>query len=340
MIDIFHPQVSKVTKGLEGKLILIYGTNRTGKTLNATKAEKPYVIGFERGLNAIPGIPFAPISTWRDWTDTVRQLTNASTKDQAQSLYKTIIIDTADAMGDLASDYVCGVFGADSIGSGNKGYGLWKEYSAEITKWLRILTNAGYTIIFIAHDGEREFLDERGNKYNKIYPRGDKRVIDPICDLCDFICYAQPQPPAPNGDFVPAKLYLTGTRYYHAGSRFTEVVSEIPEWTMEKLDKAIQDCVVAEEKKSGKKASKFKEVREEEEKSAKSKWAEFSTSELIQKCIEKGQKTIDVTGSPDFYQEILYEEFGTKEGFKVSAATESQRPQVEQLLDALINKGY
>ena len=38
MVDIFNPQVSVVTKGLEGKLILIYGTNRTGKTSNAVKA--------------------------------------------------------------------------------------------------------------------------------------------------------------------------------------------------------------------------------------------------------------------------------------------------------------
>ena len=27
MVDIFNPEVSQVTKGIEGKLILIYGTN-------------------------------------------------------------------------------------------------------------------------------------------------------------------------------------------------------------------------------------------------------------------------------------------------------------------------
>lgn len=340
MIDVFNPQISKVTKGLEGKLILIYGTNRTGKTLNATKANRPFVVGFERGLNAIPGIPFAPISNWRDWTEVVRQLTSAATKQKAQELYKTIIIDTADAMGDLAADYVCGVFGADSIGTGNKGYGLWKEYSAEITKWLRSLTNAGYTVIFIAHEGEREFLDERGAKYTKIFPKGDKRVIDPICDLCDFICYAQPQSISEKGEAVLSKLYLVGNRYFHAGSRFTDIVPEIPEWDMDKLDKAIKDAVTAEEKKSGKKASTYTEVEKELSEVKKSKWADFSTSDLIKKCIEKGQATIDKTGSPEFYQNILEEEFGTKEGFKVSAATESQRVQVEQLLDALIAKGY
>lgn len=339
MIDIFNPQVSKVTKGLEGKLILIYGTNRTGKTLNATKSKRPFVVGFERGLNAIPGIPFVPIGSWRDWTEVVRQLTGSG-KEKAQEIYNTIIIDTADAMGDLAADYVCGVFGAESIGSGNKGYGLWKEYSAEITKWLRILTNAGYTVIFIAHEGEREFVDERGMKYVKVYPKGDKRVIDPICDLCDFICYAQPQAANDKQDFVLSKLYLKGNQFFHAGSRFTEIVKEIPEWTMEKLDEAIKNAVSAEEKKSGKKASSFKEVQKELDEVKSSPWDKYTTSELIQMCIAKGEETIKKTGSPEFYQSILMEEFSTKEGFKVSAATESQRPMVEQLLNALIAKGY
>lgn len=119
MIDIFNPQVSQVVAGLEGKLILIYGTNRTGKTLNAVKAKKPFVVGFERGLNAIPGIPFVPISSWRDWTDTVKQLTGPQMV-QAKEVYNTIIIDTIDAMGDLAADYICGLFGCDTVGSGKQ----------------------------------------------------------------------------------------------------------------------------------------------------------------------------------------------------------------------------
>lgn len=119
MIDIFNPPVSEVVGGLEGKIILIYGTNRTGKTINAVKGEKPFVIGFERGLNAIPGVPFSPITTWRDWTDTVKQLTGPK-KEEAKKLYKTIIIDTMDAMGDLADEYVCQLKGINSIAEGKQ----------------------------------------------------------------------------------------------------------------------------------------------------------------------------------------------------------------------------
>lgn len=340
MIDIFNPQVSTVTKGLEGKLILIYGTNRTGKTLNAVKAEKPYVIGFERGLNAIPGIPYGPISKWKDWTDTVKQFTGEKMA-KAKEMYKTIIIDTADAMGELAAEHVCNIFGVDTIGAGNKGFGLWKEYAAEINTWLRKLTNAGYTIIFIAHEGEREFSDGRGEKYQKIYPRGEKRVMDPICDLCDFICYAQVQPNNEKGEAVMSTLYLSGNRNFHAGSRFEDIVPVIPQWTMEKLEQAISDAIVKNEARTGKKAQSFETEMQQRAEANKTKWSDKTVDELCDLCIEKGKKMIDANGGkPDAYQDLLFDELGNRE-FKVSASrAEKFRPQIEQLLDALEQRGY
>ena len=337
MVDIFNPQVSVVTKGLEGKLILIYGTNRTGKTSNAVKATKPLVVGFERGLNAISGVPYVPIKNWNDWTNTVKQLTGAKS-EEAKKLYQTIIVDTIDAMGDLAAEYVSGVYGVPSIGAGNRGYGLWKEYSAEINKWLRLLTNAGYTVIFIAHDDTREFLDEKGEKYSKVYPRGDKRVVDPIADLCDFICFAQPVA-ASDGSENLSTLYLVGSRSFHAGSRFKYITPSINEWNMEKLEQAISDAIAAEEKQSGKKSGDFKTVKKAVDKATASPYDNKTITELIELCVAKGQKSLDKTGSPDEYLAIMQEELGTND-FKASAATEQQRQQVIQLIEALTKKGY
>ena len=55
-LDIFAPQYSTVAKGLEGKVILVYGGNNLGKTKQATRMKKPFYLPFEAGLNAIPGI--------------------------------------------------------------------------------------------------------------------------------------------------------------------------------------------------------------------------------------------------------------------------------------------
>lgn len=221
----------------------------------------------------------------------------------------------------------------------NRGYGYWKEYGAEIAKWLRSLTNAGYTVIFIGHEGTREMQDEKGAKYDKIYPRGEKRVVDPIADLCDFIIYVQVQPLNDKGEQVNSTLYLQGTRAFHAGTRFTEVPAFIPQWDMSKLEAVIQAAVEAEERKSNVKAVTFEENKKTLEEAAKSKWAHLSLEELKGMCVEKGGKTIEATGTPEFYQNILRQEFNTTE-FQASKAGEQQRPQLEQLLDALIAAGY
>ncbi|MBD5073979.1 AAA family ATPase, partial [Xanthomonas citri pv. citri] len=55
-IDIFNPQVSVVAKGLEGKVITIYGSNNLGKTKQSTRMKKPLYLPFEKGLNAIAGV--------------------------------------------------------------------------------------------------------------------------------------------------------------------------------------------------------------------------------------------------------------------------------------------
>ena len=339
-VDIFNPEVSQVVKGIEGKLILIYGTNRTGKTKNLTKAQKPLVCCFENGLGAINGVPNVKIKKWSDWTSFVKQLTSEKTVADAKKLYSSIIVDTIDGMADLASDFICGNFGVARINDGNRGYGLWKEYGAEINKQLRLLTGAGYTVFFIAHEGERTFQNEKGEEFVRIYPRGDKRVVDPICDLCDIIAYAQLQPQTEDGGAPLSTVYLDGSPAYQAGSRFTHMVREIPEWNIEKLDKALKDAVEAEEEESGMKAATIQEVQK---KAAKAKKEEIekklSVEELIDIIGSKLQAMTEKEGSIDSYADLMQNLLGTTD-FKASQATEAQRQQLEMLIDGLTELGY
>ena len=43
--DIFSPFISKIADGMEGKVILVYGGNSTGKTKQATRMPKPFYLG-------------------------------------------------------------------------------------------------------------------------------------------------------------------------------------------------------------------------------------------------------------------------------------------------------
>lgn len=249
--DIFNPNISSVPKGMEGKTILVYGSNRTGKTYQGAKLPKPFYLGFESGINGISGIPFLPVLTWSDFIKLANQLTNPLTLDKAREMYQTLLFDSVDVAALLCQDYVCSKYGSDSIATGNKGYGLWKEYEQEFFRQINKLTSVGYTVYFISHEGTRKFYDENNEEYEKIYPTGDKRSIDPVCNLVDIIAYARVNGMDENGEEIKSSLYLKNTRFYHAGSRFDYLTPFIKEFTAENLQKAIADAVEMEEKNGG-----------------------------------------------------------------------------------------
>ena len=253
-IDIFNPQISVLSYDLSGKTLLIYGSNRTGKTRQLTRLPKPCYLAFEAGINGIASVPFFSMRKWSDFVQFVKQIANEKNTEKAKEMYQTIILDEASIMGRVCSEFVCEKYGVDRINDGNSGYGLWKEYSGEFEKWLNLLTSVGFTVAFIAHEGTRDFNDENGEEYSKIYPAGDKRIIDPICNLVDIIAYAAVNGTDEEGNEIKSSLFLTNTKKYHAGSRFDYLTGYIQEFTAENLQSAIEEAVRKQEEAEGVKA--------------------------------------------------------------------------------------
>lgn len=343
MIDIFNPEVSQVVHGLKGKLITIFGQPKSGKTSNAVKAEKPVVLRFEQGLNAISGVRNFPMNKWSDFTTFVRGITNPANAEKAHAMYETIIVDTIDRMFSLAEEYICNTYGIVSIdrdSTGKKGYGSWREYRNEVSKWINMLTNAGFTVIFIGHDDTKTFQTDKGVEYTKVIPRGDKRCVEFIEDACDIIGYAEPQPYDENGNEVLSTLHLKGTMAFLAGSRFKYLPESIPAWNMSKLEAALKKAMEQEEAETGVETISFeqqqereRQKKEEEEKNKK------PIADLIYAIGAKVQKMIETEGNKTAYEDILEEEIGYRE-FRAQEATEKQREQLEQILMALEKKGY
>ena len=343
MLNIFEPEVSCVTAGLKGKSILLYGGNRTGKTQNCAAAPKSVFLRFENGLNALSGVRSFPIQRWTDYTAIVKQLTAPANAEKAHAAYETIVIDTIDRMLALGEEYICsvyGVIGVDRDSTGKKGYGVWREYRAEVCKWINMLTNSGYTIIFIGHDDVRTLQNDRGEEYNKIYPRGDRRSVDFIADICDIIAYACNCCNDENGNPVKSTLYLDGTSAFLAGSRFPKLVPSIPEWDIAKLEAAVADAVNEGAASVGATVYNYDDV-------AAVKMAEAQKAESTKRPIEElitaiGTKVagmIAKDGNKDAYDMMLEEELGNRE-FRAQEATEKQREQLEQILNALTERGY
>lgn len=327
-LDIFAPQVSTVSYDLSGKTLLIYGTNRTGKTKQLTKLPKPCYLAFEAGINGISGVPFFPMRKWSDFVSFVRQITKESNMEKAKEMYQTIILDEASVCGRLCSEFICEKWGAESIGSANNGFGLWKEYSQEFEKQLILLTSVGFTCAFIAHEGTRDFKDEKGEVYSKIYPAGDKRIIDPICNLVDIIGYAAVNGVDENGAEIKSSLYLVNTKRYHAGSRFDYLKNYLSEFTAEGLQQAMKEAIEEEERVSGMKAVDYNTQQQSYKRDEK------SYDELKEEIKQFAMKLYeeDETGknNGDKYIAIVEEHLGKGNGVQDTS------PSQKQLLELIV----
>ena len=334
-LSIFKPQISRVARGLEGKSLLIWGQNRVGKTSVTCRLPKPVVLCMEDGVNAINGVPFFKILDWKDYVQFVKEITDPKNSEQAHEMYQTIIIDQIEALGDLCGQYVCTKFGVQTIGEQlvrpdgkvDGRFNGYKELDAENKKWLRKLILSGFTVVYIGHEGSREIVDEQGNKYTKLYPRGDKRIVDAICDAVDIIAYARPNGMDENGREVKSSLYMVNTKQFLAGSRFDYLAPYLPAFTPEALENAVADAVKKQEEVEGFKAVSFAEQKETKEVAPA-----MDTAEVKQKIQQIAAKYVDAekcTLDPRV-TEIIEEYLG--KGAKISAATKEQHQQLEMVL--------
>ncbi|MBX0320325.1 ATP-binding protein [Shouchella clausii] len=250
--NIFEPQVSKVSKGLEGKMIVLYGGNSTGKTKQATRMEKPFYLGFEQGIRAINGVPFLPINNWSDFKKINKQLTQKTTLEKAKELYQTIVFDEVYVSAKYCQAYICDLYDANSIGDGNNGYGLWTEYENEFFGEIDKLMKAGYTLVFIGHE-------KYDNDIKKIVPKGDIRSMGPIRDNADLVVYLTPNGIDENGEVIKSSAWFAETKDFFARSRFDYIDTYLEEFTAENLKEAIEKAIERQEAAEGVKAVTFKE---------------------------------------------------------------------------------
>lgn len=327
--DIFNPKISKVVAGIDGKCILIHSDERKlGKTYQSCRMPKPFYLRFEQGINAIDGIPYADLTSWRDFMKVNKQLTDPKTLDKVKEMYSTIIFDTVDVAIKWCEQYVCMVAGVTRINDGNRGYGLWKELETAWFTEINKLTNAGYTVIFIAHSEEKEKTNPvTGEKYTQMVAKGSKRTIDLILDLVDFIGYVKSNGFDSDGNEIPSSIYFANTPEFQAGSRFKYMPNVITPFTAENLQEAIKEAVKKEEAENGVKAISFEQKKEMEKKEDK-----IPFDQLMDKIQDLGQRFVDANHTQDLLDTV---ESVLGSGKKVSECTAKQYDAVAVVFDEL-----
>lgn len=282
--DIFNAPVSTVAKGLGGKVITLVGSNNLGKTKQATRMEKPFHLSFEKGLRAIPGIPYASINKWADFKIVNGQLTNPMNLEKLKEQYQTIIFDEVYTAAMYCQDYLCKQNGVKTIGDGNNGYGLWKEYEKEFWTEIDLLLGAGFTLVFIMHDDVDKDTGQR-------IPKGDKRSVKPIIDNSDLVLYLTPNSYMGEDGKVVKEMstaWTVETPQFFARSRFDFLATHIHPFTAENLESAVAEAVRLEEENSGIEAVTF----EEQLASSKTETADFETLMATVKTV--GNELVDL----------------------------------------------
>ena len=319
-LDIFNPQISKVSKGLEGKAILIYGNNSLGKTLQATRMEKPYYLGFEMGIRGISGVPFLPLNTWLDFKKINAQLTNPKTLDKVKELYQTIIFDEVFASARMCQEHICRINGAAHMGeNAPKGVdrpNLWTAYEAEYYGEIMKLLKSGFTIAFIGHES-------KDKDTGQIIPKGDVRSMTVVRDNADIIAYLVSNGLDENGKVIKSSAYFATTPDFFARSRYDYMDTYLEEFTAEGLERVVAEGIEREEKVTGIKAVSF----EEQQKLLESEELDF---EAIQKEINEVGVQIAQAGYLNELVELVEKHLG--KGIKVTDAKKSQIESLAVLL--------
>ena len=320
-IDIFNPQKTVIAKGMAGKSALIYGSNSVGKTAQAVRMPKPFVIATESGLNATVNIPYIRVNSWADFTKIVKQLTSKTTVEKARQLYDTIIIDELYAAALLCQDYIQKVIGGGALTLGDTIEGgkvnLYQAYEKEFFKTVNTLLSCDYTVIFIGHAQEKD---------GKMFPKGDKRSVDPVRDFVDYVIYVESNGVDEDGKVIPSSAYLAETDRFFARSRFDTTPTYLPVWSAEALEEAVNIGIEGLEKKSGVKAVSYQEQK------AQNTTKEYNYEETMDALQEVGQRFASAN-KMDELTEIVEQTLGR--GKKVSECTKAQIQAMIIILDDL-----
>lgn len=221
-IDIMNIQPTKVKPGLEGKIILLSGEKKTGKTTFLSKLPGCLIIGCEPGTNLISGALVQPCNTWTEFKQIVKQLKS----DEAKEKFKFIGIDPLGILWNLCAKFT---WMQKNDGSDLSDYeiGISQNKSMnEFSSAIMDIAREGYGLVMISHITAKDVPNDIGFKYGtEIMPDLPKRPRSFIEGLADLTVNVIAEPNE-NGQTVPY-MYLretiaNGIRV-KAGGRYTNL---------------------------------------------------------------------------------------------------------------------
>ncbi len=164
-----------ITKGKQDKALkmVLYGVESVGKSTFAANAPDAIIIDIEHGSANLDTDRVEDIHTYDDLMEALRYFY------KEDHPYKTIVIDSVEAVEQLCYAKVIKDSEVDSIEKVGGGYG--KGYTAASEKFFHILHGLdalwkkGFHIIAIGHAEIKTYINPEGNDYDRFKLRLDKR---------------------------------------------------------------------------------------------------------------------------------------------------------------------
>jgi hypothetical protein len=228
-----------------GKTSLVHGIVKEKYDGDLSKL---LLIAFEKGYKALNGIHADDIKTWEDFRELVEELVT----DKDELPYKILALDTVDVMGKLAAKYVLKLQGRKDGGKkytalNDLGYGKGHDLmETEMSEQLSKLENAGYSLIFITHDKDKQFESREGVKFDKTILSLGGRVRDLILNMVDFVVFVELGKELEKGRQVDKRyIYFRGDSGLEAGSRFKHVPNRI-DYDFKGFVDTVEEAILAE----------------------------------------------------------------------------------------------
>lgn len=235
-IDLLKIEPHKISRDLSGYITYIYGAPKIGKTTFGAEMNKPLLLAFERGYNAIPGIIAQDITSWSDVKQVLRELKKPEVKEK----FATVVIDTVDIAAVYCEKYICNQNSVNAIGEIPYGQG-WALLKKEFEDVFRSIAQQGYAVYFIAHYKEGVYKKQDGSEFSTIRPSVSdtyNNIIENMADIYGYMYAAIDE----NG-FSHRRLRLRSQDgSVKCGSRFRYLAEDV-EATYQDLVKALNEAI-------------------------------------------------------------------------------------------------
>jgi hypothetical protein len=203
--------LDKIQSGRQRKPITacVYGVPGVGKTTFGASAPNPLVCCLERGADGLDVAKLPAPESWESFVGDLRELANT---DHG---FKTLVVDTLDALEVLAVQYVCQKGGKPTLAdfSWGAGYALLTQEWRLFLKALEFLRDKrGMNIVLIAHEHRKAFADPELGSFEMYRPKLQDKVWALTNEWCDAVLFAQFDQALLEKDGQKARAIVSGRR--------------------------------------------------------------------------------------------------------------------------------